>query len=646
MGLGLIDQLVTQPSASAPAKALAALDVDTDTSEAKISGNSGVFGGILADITPAANAANNAAPAASAGVGINANGQSEGNLFADLVPNIVLTQADAQSELQAKIANLTAEPSQVLAALTGNQRTDVKLLSSIEITPANSGALANLIDNYLARPDTAASLTEAQRAALLGVVVELKQVAAGDASQPLTPILAPLTKGTFDKLAGLKDNNTIVDKVAKFLQQILRDASQKTLQASVAATGSNPTDIERKASLGEVTLLSFSGFIRGAFKNAQTEKEGEEKNSLDITQGVTQDIAPDSTQAQIIPVIAAPVIIEQNQKTASKQVIDISLDGVKNTPAVSGSQVQRLLADDGAAADGAAADDDASDILGADGKKLHALIAGQVALQGSNKDKNAALENANDTLAVQAKTQDSDGVDISAFEALTQNDNFAQLLAQFEHIAGLVKKSETSLANVSDDIGAGVDSQNIASLDGNVAPLNSSQSSFLSTTVQVVQNGSAHVGRPVPVEQIHVAIKQAHKDGLDTITIQLAPDDLGKIEVRFDRSAEGVSHIVFTVDKQEAFDQLQRDSRSLERALSDAGVNVDAGGLEFNLRQQHQGHDGNQQAQDFGNNSTPSWRGLDAEAEGAATITRDEKSNDVLSQIYQISLDNGVNIRV
>lgn len=626
MGLGLIDQLVAQPSASAPAKGFLPLQVDADASEIKISGNSGAFGTILADITPVANAANNAV---FAGNGGNVTGQNEGSLPADLVYNIVLSQADVQSELQAKITSLTADPSQVLAALTGNQRTDVKLLSSIEITPANSGALANLIDNYLARPDTAASLTEAQRTALLGVVAELKQVAAGDASQPLTPILSPLTKGIFDRLAGLNDNNTIIDKVAKFLQQILRDAAQKPVQTSAAAVLSSSIDIENRASLGEVTLLSFSGIIGGAFKNAQTEKEGEEKNSLDI--------GSDATEAQIIPVIAAPVFVEQTQKTVSEQAIDISLDGVRNNAVASGGQPQKLLAD------GA---DDASDVLGADGKKLHTLITGQVELHAGKKEQNAALENADDALAAGAKNHDGDGVDISAFEALTQNDNFAQLLAQFEHIAGLVKKSEASLASVSDDIGAGLDSPNIASLDGNAVPLNASQSSLLSPTVQVAQNGSAHVGRPVPVEQIHVAIKQAHKDGLDTITIQLAPDDLGKIEVRFDRSAEGVSHIVFTVDKQEAFDQLQRDSRSLERALSDAGVNVDAGGLEFNLRQQHQGHDGNQQAQDFGNSSAPLWRGLDAEAEGAATITRDEKSNDVLSQIYQVSLDNGVNIRV
>ena len=41
---------------------------------------------------------------------------------------------------------------------------------------------------------------------------------------------------------------------------------------------------------------------------------------------------------------------------------------------------------------------------------------------------------------------------------------------------------------------------------------------------------------------------------------------------------------MFIADRPETLDMLQRDARVLERALNDAGLRADSGGLSFNLR--------------------------------------------------------------
>ena len=89
-------------------------------------------------------------------------------------------------------------------------------------------------------------------------------------------------------------------------------------------------------------------------------------------------------------------------------------------------------------------------------------------------------------------------------------------------------------------------------------------------------------------EQVQVAITQAASDGLDRITIQLDPVDLGRVEIKMNVNKEGQTQIYFMVDKPETFDSLSRDARTLERSLQEAGIKADTGSMQFNLRQQPQ----------------------------------------------------------
>jgi hypothetical protein len=93
-----------------------------------------------------------------------------------------------------------------------------------------------------------------------------------------------------------------------------------------------------------------------------------------------------------------------------------------------------------------------------------------------------------------------------------------------------------------------------------------------------------HVQQQV-MEQVNVQIAKQSKDGVDTIKIQLKPVELGSIEVKLDVAHDGKVSGTVTADNKETLAMLQKDSRSLEKALQDAGYKADSGSLSFNLRE-------------------------------------------------------------
>jgi flagellar hook-length control protein FliK len=116
------------------------------------------------------------------------------------------------------------------------------------------------------------------------------------------------------------------------------------------------------------------------------------------------------------------------------------------------------------------------------------------------------------------------------------------------------------------------------------APTTHNTSSLTPITVSAHSHLTPHMAA---AEQVHVAITSMKEDGLNSITMQLEPTDLGRVEIKMD-TIDGKTNISFLVDKPETLDALSRDARSLERQLQEAGVRADAGSMQFNLRQQPQ----------------------------------------------------------
>ena len=85
------------------------------------------------------------------------------------------------------------------------------------------------------------------------------------------------------------------------------------------------------------------------------------------------------------------------------------------------------------------------------------------------------------------------------------------------------------------------------------------------------------------IEQVTVKLNQQAKNGLEQMLIQLRPADLGRVDIRLSFQDGAVTALV-TADTQTTLDLLAKDSRSLERALQEAGLRADPGSLSFQLR--------------------------------------------------------------
>ena len=118
------------------------------------------------------------------------------------------------------------------------------------------------------------------------------------------------------------------------------------------------------------------------------------------------------------------------------------------------------------------------------------------------------------------------------------------------------------------------------SQNGNTASTN--------TTAPIVQKP---IAQPA-TNQVFVQLTKAVQNGQNKITIQLRPEELGRVEVKLDIGGDGRVKAMVMADKPETLDLLQKDSRVLERALQEAGLKTDNNSLSFNLH----GKEGNGQA--------------------------------------------------
>jgi flagellar hook-length control protein FliK len=138
----------------------------------------------------------------------------------------------------------------------------------------------------------------------------------------------------------------------------------------------------------------------------------------------------------------------------------------------------------------------------------------------------------------------------------------------------------------------------------------------------------------VPAMAIALQVARNLQKGVNRFDIRLDPAEMGRIDVRMEVKKDGNVAAHLTVDRPETLDLLQRDSRALQQALNDAGLQANADSLNFSLRDQNAG--GN--APSFG----ASAAGTSSSGEAAAP------EEAVVSPIYNINLSatGGIDIRV
>lgn len=90
------------------------------------------------------------------------------------------------------------------------------------------------------------------------------------------------------------------------------------------------------------------------------------------------------------------------------------------------------------------------------------------------------------------------------------------------------------------------------------------------------------------VEQIKVNITKSAVKGVDTVEIQLKPEDLGKIQIKMHISKDGRLQAEIISGRQETLDMLQKEISGLVKAFDDAGYETDSRSFSFNFQDENQ----------------------------------------------------------
>lgn len=101
---------------------------------------------------------------------------------------------------------------------------------------------------------------------------------------------------------------------------------------------------------------------------------------------------------------------------------------------------------------------------------------------------------------------------------------------------------------------------------------------------------SIHAAYQTPVQQVNLPqvafeVVRQFEAGNSRFQIRLDPAELGRIDIKLDVDKSGTINARMTVERPETLDLLQRDQRSLQQALQQAGLDGSKTNLEFSLRQ-------------------------------------------------------------
>lgn len=137
--------------------------------------------------------------------------------------------------------------------------------------------------------------------------------------------------------------------------------------------------------------------------------------------------------------------------------------------------------------------------------------------------------------------------------------------------------------------------------------------------------------QPVPLEALAVHIARKFEAGVSQFEIRLHPAELGQLDISLSVADDGHVTAVLRAERPETLDLLQRDARSLETQLRQAGLDVNSNSLNFSLS------NGN------GGRQTPfvGWPGF-ADAQDA----QDAAKPDALSTYIAVRRPDGLDIRV
>lgn len=533
-------------------------------------------------------------------------------LFDELVPNLVLAQGETR---------LT--PAQILQQLTGVDEVDMASLATLSLTKDQANTFSALVQKFLQRPDTAANLTESQRSMLQQMSAQLQQ--AGEEGEPLANVLKPLM--TPVSKAEMRERAPVAGQVLQWLKNVLRDTRPVQTAQALADAEALPKGAAR---------VGFPG------------------SADDADTAVAAETDDETLADQVVPVLAAPVIAPEPAALAGQD----AAPAVKGWPALADAladeAAQAALAADGGEAAGT--DTPAKTNGGIPSADFAQLVANSEAQDAMIEAMNGSTAD----LTLKAAAALAQPVQAPATERVLGGSATGEV-----KVLGAAPHQEKALAQAESRqaVAAAVESQQVddapqpaveadSGSDGlspvpgvaTASGFQVGQSNHASPVSLTAHYANARV--PVP-EQVQVAVRHAAAENMDRIRLQLQPEELGRIDVRLDMHADGRAHIVFTVDKPETFEHLQRDARYLERALQDAGVQTDAGSMEFNLRQHAQQEMAGFGDHDRSQQETPP-QAFTVDENGVAAVQANDTDDltETLTRTYTLTSEPGLDIRV
>ncbi|MEE3007782.1 MAG: flagellar hook-length control protein FliK, partial [Pseudomonadota bacterium] len=148
--------------------------------------------------------------------------------------------------------------------------------------------------------------------------------------------------------------------------------------------------------------------------------------------------------------------------------------------------------------------------------------------------------------------------------------------------------SNISAPSPASSLTLGSEGASVSKSDGPTGQFSLSQNGNTTSTNSTAPTVQKPIAQPA-TNQVFVQLTKAVQNGQNKITVQLRPEELGRVEVKLDIAGDGRVKAMVMADKPETLDLLQKDSRVLERALQEAGLKTDNNSLSFNL----QGKEGN-----------------------------------------------------
>lgn len=175
-------------------------------------------------------------------------------------------------------------------------------------------------------------------------------------------------------------------------------------------------------------------------------------------------------------------------------------------------------------------------------------------------------------------------------DAQAQNQQQAQLQATQADAAKLAANASETKAAQNSNANSAVQGAKVGGAEGasapqvTAAPAGPAQQANQAAATAKPQNLPQKQPDTPVTEQVKVQISKAINDGMDKIRIQLKPAHLGRIEIQLEMGQDGRVTAVISADTKDTMDLLKQDSRELERALREAGLNLNSGDLSFNMR--------------------------------------------------------------